>query len=358
MKYICKTCNYESNDKSNYNKHINSSSHINKSNQSAKMHVIASHINSLGNLKSEFECQYCGQKFTRNSTLTKHKQICMDAKVLEKQKELEQKLCDKDKEIEIKLLQQKLAQYEKDNNKLDREIKELKSFIKSGKFGQTYNISIKKYIQQNYSDAPSLDKLEYTQYAKLTYEPDDKKSNNNKDNDSIDSDKETDQEKNEKLIYTLIHHYNNDTLYKFLGDFIIKNYKKEDPSTQAIWNSDVSRLTYIIKELMANNIESQWNADYKGVKTKGLIITPLLKFIKKSIDDYWMENIDNIKILDTKELESLQRNLIILQKIKKEIRTNVLADNIVKFIAPDFYMNKGDEKLIEHFIDEDINFDE
>jgi hypothetical protein len=262
---------------------------------------------------------------------------------------MEAKLQEKDKQHEIDLLKQKVAHLEKDN-------KELKAYIKSGNLAPTYNISVKKYIQKNYSDAPALGKLELSDYAMLTYEPEvSKKSGKKKKVTDNDSNEDMDDVMNNKLIQILIYNYNNNTLHKFFGDFIVKNYKKEDPSQQAIWNSDVSRLTYIIKELLYNNIESRWSSDFKGVKTKNYIITPLLKYIRKCIDEYWIRSVDSFKELDTKSLETLQMDLIILQKIKKEIDNHTLADDIVKFIAPEFYMSKGSDKLIEYFIDEEVN---
>src|SRR5438876_510739 len=61
----------------------------------------------------------------------------------------------------------------------------------------------------------------------------------------------------------LSYQFNNNSLDKFFGDFIIKHYKKDDPAKQSIWNSDLSRLNYVVKELLANN-NSSWNSDPKG----------------------------------------------------------------------------------------------
>lgn len=358
--FQCHSCNYSSYDKSNYKRHLKSQLHILKSMSSSKLQVTSSQNKSNYKMiiKSDhFECNFCGQQFTRNSTLTKHKRICVEAKLQEKDKDLKTKELETNKQHEIELLKQKVEYLEKNNQ-------ELKAFIKSGKFGPTYNISIKKYIQQNYSDAPPLERLETTEYAKLTYEPDinnntiqkiqiqDNVSNNSNNFNDNDSD---DEDKNDNLMLILIYNYNNNTLHKFLGDFIVKNYKKEDPAQQSIWNSDVSRLTYIIKELLSNNIESRWSADYKGTKTKNYIITPLLKYIRRCIDEFWIKSVNMFKELDIRSLENLQKNLVTLQKIKKDIDDNILTNNIVKLIAPEFYMNKEDnDKIIECFMNEDI----
>jgi hypothetical protein len=246
----------------------------------------------------------CGKKFNHASSLSRHKKDCSEVKLNEK----------------LDILLKKIDNYEKLN-------KELLTYVKENK-PITYNISVKNYIQKKFSDAPEL--LEMTEYAKLTFDDED-------------------------FIGTITYKYNNNCLDSYLGDFIVQYYKKEDPSQQSLWNSDISRLTYIIKELMANN-KSIWNHDFKGVKTKNYIINPLLKYIKKTINDYWVTHIDNMKSLEMNEIIKLQMTLQSLYKIKKEIETGNLANSIIKYIAPYFYMdrkNQEDNIYVEHFIDSD-----
>ena len=61
-----------------------------------------------------------------------------------------------------------------------------------------------------------------------------------------------DEDDDSTLIQKLVNYQNQNLLDQFLGDFIILFYKKEDPAKQSLWSSDVARLTYIIKELLAN----------------------------------------------------------------------------------------------------------
>jgi len=58
MAYKCEICNYESNDKSNYNRHLKSSTHIIKMNSDKH--------------KKVFDCK-CGKKFAYLSGLSRHK---------------------------------------------------------------------------------------------------------------------------------------------------------------------------------------------------------------------------------------------------------------------------------------------
>lgn len=306
MKYLCESCNYETDNKSNYNKHLVSASH----------YVVSSPTNNID--RNKLICPNCNKTFAHESSYSRHiKYRCVKIRINLLEKELD----DKNKEIEKKNkeIEKKENEYLKKQNKI------LIDLIKSGKIGTTYNLSVKNYVQKNYSDAPALEGLE--NYAQITFEDED-------------------------FIGTLVYNYNNGILHKYIGNFLIKHYTKENPSEQSIWNSDTSRLTYIIKELLSDN-KTCWNHDYKGVKTKTRIICPLLRYIKKTLNEYWMNNIDKFKMMETKKLESIQSTFITIHKIKKDIDNGLLASDVVKYIAPHFYMNRNDidDEFNGNFID-------
>lgn len=316
MNFTCKPCNYSSCDKSNFNKHIKSYLHKQKSNA-----IVDIKVGTLGNARNlettskipddtDYKCQFCERIFSRSNSLSKHENICASKFI--KMKELE---------MELKIAKNQL-------HTATNQIDELKKYIKSteNKNNITYNLSVKNYVQQNYSDAPALEGIQ--DYKKLTYE-------------CID------------FGQTLVNKYNDDTIHKFLGDFIIQYYKKDDPSQQSIWNSDISRLTYIVKELVMSN-KSIWNHDPKGTKVKNYIINPFLKHIREYIDDYWIKNVDmkeNIRSMDTDYIITLQSNLQILHKIKKDITNDTIGNDIIKYIAPYFYMNRSN--TVTPFIESD-----
>lgn len=287
MKYECTSCNYSTNDKSNFNKHLNRK----KCSHDTQLQVTTSQNPESTNEK--FICKHCHSIFTRQSNLSKHVKTCAPNTALIKLKELETK-------VEM----------------LNKQNRELKEYIKVSKPGNTYNVSIKNYVKQNYPDAPPLEGM--ADYAKIKY-------------DSVENEYE------EHFIFTVVYHYRHHALTGYLGDFIIKCYKKDDPSQQSVWNSDVSRLTYIIKELFANK-DSVWNHDYKGVKVKKCIIDPLLKYIRDIINQYWIVSMENFNKLETVKLIELQEILVTLQLIKTDIETGNLADNMIKYIAPHFYL--------------------
>lgn len=363
MKHICKTCNYQSNDKSNFNRHMNSSSH------SKLTQRIDTSVNSKRLVKTI--CSNCNETFSSPSSLSRHKnkycktnQINLESHInqvnqinkinnenhnLDIKKQVEECV---QTQIKLHELQEtiKKKEIEIENKFLKQQIMELKEFINSGKAAPTYNsISIKKYIQQNYSDAPPLKSL--TDYSKLKYEKNDNSCEDYSQN-TDDEINENDGDNEDDFVSTLSYNYNNKNLHKYLGDFIIKYYKKEDPSQQSMWASDTSRLTYIIKELLSTN-ESIWNHDYKGIKTKKYIINPLLKYIKECVNDFWMNNIDKFKDLSIDELIKLQKIYSSIYNLKKDIENETISNNIIKYISSHFCMDRNDNNsnMIEYFID-------
>ena len=107
---------------------------------------------------------------------------------------------------------------------------------------------------------------------------------------------------------------------------------------QSIWVSDITRLTYIIKETSQSTI-SQWYYDYKGHKTKIYIIDPLLQYIKNYCLKYIEKNklfYDNFDKIADQCLINYEKNKIILGVIITEIDNENLANDIIRYIAPYF----------------------
>lgn len=327
MKFACSTCNYSTNDKSNFNKHLRVSHNT----------VIPNNhkTNILNKQENSFQCEKCQQIFTNRHNLSRHRlhrcNITHENTATENINKLTERVTNLENERDMykSMNQQLLVQNENMSNLLMDYVKSTNTVNCNNNNNKiTYNISVKNYLQQTYPNAPVLGTI--NDYSKLMYDDYDsdninsENSNNNYDDNFID---------------TLVFNYNNSHLNKYLGDFIIQSYKKDNPSTQSIWSSDISRLTYIIKELLSNN-ESIWNHDYKGVKIKIYVIDPLLKYIKKHIDEYWIKNIDNFKTVNIEQLNKFNKTYSTIYQIKKDIDGDILGNNIVKYITPHFYINK------------------
>ena len=329
-KYECGTCSYSTHYKSNFNKHMNSKAHAKKSLVMNKNPTNESKI-----LPSVFQCKECSTVYSSASNLTRHMKSCNKnndefIKLKTKVNQLENALKIKDIEMENK---------EKDLQiKFQAEkIKDLTALINSGRINTTYNISVQKYIQQTYPNAPHLVKLD--NYAAL-------------------KEKEEEDDEDDKFAFenALIRNYNQNKLHHYLGNFIIQHYKKEDPKKQSIWNSDVSRLTYIVKELLAGK-ESCWSQDPKGVKTKKYIIDPLLDYISKYctlfMEAHQLDR-EDAKDMEIRDIFAEKSN--ILGNIICEVRNGSLAASILKYMASRFRINRGNTP-IDDTIDE-IEYEE
>ncbi len=294
--YTCLQCNYESNDKSNYGRHMSSWTHIRNTSNSIQNNTKESKND------DKYLCD-CGKYFSHRSSLYRHKKTCKDNKD-EKIDNLTNKVEELANAVGL------MAELIKNNNHTTN----------------NFNISIKSYIQKYYPGAPIL--YEPNDYSKLTYD-------------------------NAELIDILLYKYKHKCLHEYLGDFLVDYYKKEDPAEQSVWSSDISRLTYIVKEALANK-ESIWNHDYKGVKTKKCIIDPLLQHIKKYIASYWEKNLQiSMKSpIDVDALAKRQEKYNITYAIETEIDNGSLANDIIRYIASYFHMDKNKHlSIIRQFID-------
>lgn len=191
----------------------------------------------------------------------------------------------------------------------------------NSKINQTSPSTI-TYVVNNYEDAPPL--LCLDDYSQL--------------NDSDDK----------ELVEVLIIQQENNKLDQFIGEYLVGEYKKDDPAEQSIWNSDTTRLTYIIKEVLKNN-KSDWTVDKKGVKTKEYIIDPLLNYIKPLLKEYTIQQSCELQNVTDHKSKKIIENLTIANIIMKNINNGNLSADIIKYIAPHFYLKKGQEpkKLLE-----------
>ena len=154
-----------------------------------------------------------------------------------------------------------------------------------------------------------------------------------------DSDNPYHTEDTDFLDFILAYHCRN-SLDKYLGDFLIVYYKKENPEDQSLWNSDTARLTYIVRQLLHNN-KTDWVIDKKGVKVKEYIIDPLMNHIKRSCEEY-VEKSTNYKYFmkhTATECESIMNKIQYCTTLIKDITDGITSDKIVKYLAPYFYLN-------------------
>ena len=349
MKFNCNTCKYSTDRHTNLIRHFESKNHKAKENCNSKALAISEHCQTDCTQNEQYDldntCQFCHKKYIQQTSLNRHLNTCaykknndeIQKKLQEKEKEIKEikiqsiinekdkKIEEKDKEIEeIKMksiINEKDIKIQSLENELDlvkKQLSNLECIIKATGINAKPNYNSLTFIVNNYGNAPELIPID--------------------DYDSIKCNKE-----DREFLDLLINCNENNNLAKYLGDILIKAYKKEDYSQQSIWNTDCNRLNYLIKELMNN--KSIWSVDKQGIKTTNNIINPLLNFLIPPIKEY-IQDLEKTNPTSTRALEKKLEKTKNLALIKKHIDDKELSGDILKYIAPYFYFDKKEETLM------------
>ena len=341
MKYRCNVCEYETDCRVSWHKHKKTAKHHKNVNSKLICQKAEDSVS-----KKDHEIELLKQKL--ESIETDKKKLETQLKKTEKllnqsKKEYDQSKKEFDKKLtttvenyknELVLIEQKfqstIEKCENHINTLQVENNYHKQLINSAGGIIKKSMGTLSYLLVNYNSAPCLNSL--SDYSIISKDV-------------------------ELLIKELIYHHNKNNLGKYLGDFLVKQYKKDNPELQALWNSDTERLNYFIRELhnmkhdnnQENNnaeLDIQWIIDRKGLKVTNRIINPLLDYISNLNKNYLTkQNLDDER-LSAQKLEQLVKNMYTVKQINNDIHNNVLSQDINKYIAPHFYLNKIDKKAI------------
>lgn len=308
MKYNCINCKYSTDIHCNYQKHVKSKKHVEKE----KEHVILSALSTVSE-SVKYQCQFCERYLANPGSLTKHSKVC-SAKTtyLDTIDKLKEDLIHKDELMA------------KDGNTiciLQSEIRNLKAIINGAGSVIKTSVSSLNYITTNYKDAPAL--LPIADIPKLCFDL--------SDDDFIDQ---------------LLSEYRHKTLVAYIGNAILKQYKKSDPKQQSIWNSDSSRLTYIIREIMTNK-NLDWNVDKKGIRTSKCIIDPVLSYVRNSLTDFLRNASPGTRANTTGEVVDIMMLLKETVEIMQLIDDKILEEDILRYMAPHLYVVKDGNLLLE-----------
>lgn len=367
MKYTCTSCNYSTDDQANFNKHKKSKKHNNNCNKvekttrknslltperlskdSEKLHStickmsLGNEINILNNNKYKYTCENCNISFTKSCNLSRHLKNCKLKNVNQMEKEYEIKIKEQEYQNKLKLLEEKINSYEAEKtnliskcnileskcNILENENDFHKQLISAAGGMLQKSMNTMTYLLLNHNEAPQLRALpDYSIISKNS----------------------------DTLVKDLIHYHNKGAFDKYIGDFIVRQYKKNDPDSQALWSSDTERLNYFIREFVKhkNNQESQcnlnligqnnklkWIIDKKGIKVNTYIIEPLLEYILNIGNNYINKINEKITTLDNNESWRLVKDMQAIGEISSSIKNKSLVKDINKYIAPHFFLNK------------------
>ena len=269
--YSCSVCNFITNKKSNYSRHIESKRHqrkvIDDTNGSQTVSpklaqsypILADKDFCKSTIHNKLEpesytCVQCSMIFKHKSSLSRHKQRCMQKKLSDMQLQHELELVKK----ELEIAKEKESQYKEREQQYKDDVDYYKKLVEmAGDMAKTSTRTL-SYLIKNHQNAPRLKKIGHQRVKQLEY-----------------------QNRPHTLETIIMTHYQQKTLVGFLGDFLVSIYKHSDITKQSLWSTDTSRLTYVIRDYI--NKKPKWAVDKKGIKTKSQIIDPLLDHIQTKL---------------------------------------------------------------------------
>ena len=336
MEHVCIPCDYSTMHKRDIDKHNKTHKHKISSIAYKKLLKKETTDNSM------YKCSYCPAIFSSQSSMIRHKNKCkIDEFTLRmqlKDNEIIQLKQQKDNEVAILKQQLENAELSGKINHLEMTLKNKDELLKSKDDTieilknqstitntttsaitniATKTVSALTYLTTKHKNAPPLLQVEHEQAKKL-----------------LECDEHV------KLEEHILIEYKEGRLDEFIGDIIVKHYKKEDPGQQSIWNSDVSRLSFLIKDIVGE--ESEWVKDKKGIKLRQLVIKPITIFIKELIEK-WRIQQDAIGVddLTREQLEKRMKDQEYTFGILATVDSGSLEDSIAQHLSPRFGLNKN-----------------
>lgn len=357
MIYKCDICKYNTEFKSNLNRHLQSIEHKNKIKGSNKKYNNIEIEEDISTVICFFICEECNSAFKHKSSLSRHKLKCTNI-IMKQQKD-------------------DIITYNDKINELQDNGKFLKGVVKTqGKLlnnaGKLLgnNMSIINFLVKNVSSAPALEYFKRDRIEEIIYNGTVIKENIRK------YPHEKENHFPEHVIYT----YNHNVLLDYLCSIIVEEYKKKDPKKQAMWISDVPRTVFTVnkkrdkkknKNINQNSInissdseseissdsdseleiDTEWTYDKKGLYVKEIVIDPLMDYVLEKMRLY-VENInkwliENADKDNSHEKTKKQDKLSIALEIISELKSKSLHTKLVKAIAPMFYMTPELRKTLE-----------
>ncbi len=341
IKYSCDLCKYSSCDKFNYSRHEKTARHcrkVSENKMSSNSYPTSVHTSAASNAAQNlFTCPYCKNAYSSAGNLSKHKKKChIKDDIVKKYEDM---IKDREDRLELKTTELQstiethktvLASKNAIIAILQNQVNNLLTLLNSAGSIVKKSMSTLNYIVTHYTNAPKLEPIKNIERISEHVSCKD-------------------------FVRMIASEYNHKTLAAFVGNFILADYKKDNPAVQSVWNSDANRLTYIVRHVI-NESKYNWHVDKKGLMVYEYIIGPVLEHIGVQMRDYIERTSEKIKrrkfgskVLN--ELVSIQHDAV---HILKSIEDGTLGDAISKYLAPrlHFANNTNHIKALDDNVDE------
>lgn len=319
MSFVCTICNYKTDRSNDLKKHNNSKKHldrVNKKSQNARKPHQAPKIRN-----NKFICIHCDSEFKYLKGLNRHMKRCVSNGIA-KQKyndiSIKYDKLQEEKDLLEEKYQELYSKYEDKRDLLESDL--MKAVKKSNKDPNMYS-----FIADNFLAAQPLKPILDKDVPELKFLKDILKQKNGK----------------IELCEKLQHHSLHKTLKDFVGDHVVDNYKEKDKTKQQIFVTDCSRLSYLVRDVMNRTKKTLvWKKDNKGLIVGDRLIEPILRFFKKHLEEMTTKYLNYAwEEYSGDRLESVKRTHRLFD-IAKAINDGTLRTDILKYLAPHFYLDK------------------
>ncbi len=264
--FTCKLCNYNASSNSNFIKHCNTNTHINKE-------------------KVNYYCLLCNKKYSNIESFKTHKYNFHKKKITNKITKTKIINNVDDNNISYSKIQNIV---DKSNEQVKEEIKEeiqnsKKEVVTVVNKAITKASSLIKYLMENHRSVPPLKKITKNQcipILRLDYNCPEK-------------------DKDYSLQKLFVRDYSKNLFVSNIAKSILKmiNYKESDK--QPIYNTDSSRYNYVVK--LTTDL---WNEDKSGIKFTDYIIKPLLRYIRDLVEEYIENDLEMVDMYKNSFIEN------------------------------------------------------
>ena len=190
------------------------------------------------------------------------------------------------------------------------------------------SMNVLTFVTKQYPNAPPMEQLEHDQFNKITK--------------SLMYDNKNKKKTNHSLEEIILFYFERNKLAEILGKAIVEEYKKDDPNDQSMWASDVSRLSFIVKNVIGKTNKSKWISDKNGVHLTELIIKPMFEIIKKKMKEYIQNNKITETVIRDDDMEDITVRLSRMQsagELISLINLGKLDSKVLKYVAPYFNLS-------------------
>ena len=266
MNYSCNICNFDTNNKYVFNRHLNTNKHFEKEKNNNFCNICNKYFNTIKQYNTHKRYHDIkNKKQNNNNNIT-------DKNNLEKTiNNIKLEIIDGHNILnnnQKKIFDTQNIIFDKQNiicQNQEQIIETNKEVVTVVNKAITKASSLIKYLMEYHASTPPLRKINCIDFIKqLRLELDCPESKDN----------------NYSLQYKLISLYKTNKFVKNISQLILKVVHYKDYQNQPIYNTDSSRNNYVIKT------SSKWNEDKAGIKFTEYVIRPILKYIRNLIEDF------------------------------------------------------------------------